>query len=315
MGAASVGVATLVRSALRDPLTHFLGAGVGLFLLFYAVGPDGALDADSNVIVVDREALLTFMQYRSRAFDRSAFETRLDEMPPRDLDLLIDDYVREEALYREALALGLDTDDYIIRRRLVQKIEFISRGFAEASVNLDGAQLETFFEENKDDYAVAATVTFTHVFFDAEKRGAEGAFAAAALKVAELNTAVVPFADAPKHGDRFLYHLNYVERTSDYVASHFGPAMAAKLFELPAETGVWRGPFLSPYGVHLVMVTRREAGRLPELQEVRGRVEEDARQMLARERTDAAAASIVGRYDVRVTFSQPAAPDSLAESE
>ncbi|MGB5266423.1 MAG: hypothetical protein WBN30_07535, partial [Polyangiales bacterium] len=117
---------------------HFLAAGLGLFVLFGLVNR-GDQDFDPNVITVDQEALLTFIQYRIKAFNPDLAEKKLNALSDEELQRLIDDYVREEVLHREAIALGLDDDDYIIRRRLVQKLEFITEGFAEAGADVDEA--------------------------------------------------------------------------------------------------------------------------------------------------------------------------------
>ena len=127
-------------------------------------------------------------------------------------------------------------------------------------------------------------------------------------ELVELNRKGVMFSDAPKHGERFLYHVNYVERTPDYVASHFGPDMTEALFELEPNDLLWRGPFDSAYGVHLVMLTTNEPGREPELAELEGRVREDALRATIREETEAAIREIVGTYDVRIEYERASKP-------
>ena len=286
---------------------HFLAAGLGLFVLFGLVNR-GDQDSDPNVITVDQEALLTFIQYRIKAFDPDLAKNKLNALSDEDLQRLIDDYVREEVLHREAVALGLDDDDYIIRRRLVQKLEFITEGFAEAGADVDEADLLRYFDANKADYYVEPYVTFTHVFFQTEDRPREQARALAEKELQKLNRDSVPFSDAPQHGDRFLYHVNYVERTPDYVGSHFGPPMTRALFELEPNEFVWRGPFDSAYGVHLVLLTTNEPGREPELAELEGRVREDARRAKVREETEEAIADVVDAYDVRVVYERNPSP-------
>ena len=107
-----------MTTLIKEPLVHFLAVGLGLFVLFEFVGGDDAA-YDSKVINVDRDALLTFVQYRLRAFEPRIAAERLDGMSDEELDRLIGDYVREEALHREALALGMDKNDYIIKRRMI----------------------------------------------------------------------------------------------------------------------------------------------------------------------------------------------------
>ena len=297
-----------MKSFLKEPLVHFLAAGLGLFVLFGIVNRDEP-DIDPNVITVDHDALLTFVQYRIKAFNPALAEEKLNSLSDDELQRLIDDYVREEVLHREAVQLGLDEDDYVIRRRLVQKLEFITEGFAEAGAGVDQAALRRYFDANKGDYYVEPFVTFTHVFFATEDRPREQAHVAAEKKLLELNRRGVPFADAPQYGDRFLYHVNYVERTPEYVASHFGVPMAKAVFELEANDFIWQGPFDSPYGVHLVMLTTNEPGRDPELSELEDRVHEDARRATVREETEAAIADIVGSYDVRVVYERENVPE------
>jgi len=290
-----------LKRFLKEPLVHFLAAGLGLFVLFGVVNR-GEPDVDSNVVTVDHDALLTFVQYRIKAFNPKLAEEKLSSLTDDELKRLIDDYVREEVLHREATQLGLDEDDYVIRRRLVQKLEFITEGFAEAGAEVDQAALRRYFDANKADYYVEPFVTFTHVFFETEDRPRDQARTEAEKKLVELNRDGVPFAEAPQHGDRFLYHVNYVERTPEYVASHFGVPMTKAVFELEPNDFIWRGPFDSAYGVHLVMLTTNEPGREPELSELEGRVREDARRAMIRDETEAAITDIVGTYDVRVVY-------------
>jgi hypothetical protein len=302
-----------VKRFLKEPLVHFLAAGLGLFVLFGLVNR-GELNADPNVIIVDHNALLTFVQYRIKAFNPALAERKLSSLSDDELQQLINDYIREEVLHREALQLGLDEDDYIIRRRLVQKLEFITEGFAEAGAEVDQAALRRYFDANEGDYYVEPFVTFTHVFFDTENRRREVAHEAAEKKLVELNRKGVPFAEAPQHGDRFLYHVNYVERTPEYVASHFGVPMAKAVFELEPNDLMWKGPFDSQYGVHLVMLTTNEPGRDPELSELEGRVREDARRAMIREETETAIADVVAEYDVHVVYERDDAPEPEADA-
>jgi hypothetical protein len=301
-----------VKRFLKEPLVHFLAAGLALFVLFGLVNRDGP-EADPNVVIVDQDALLTFVQYRIKAFNLTLAEQKLNSLSDDELQRLIDDYVREEVLHREALQLGLGEDDYVIRRRLVQKLEFITEGFAEAGARIDQPALRRYFDANKGDYYVEPFATFAHVFFDTENRPREEAREAAEKKLVELNRKGVPFAEAPQHGDRFLYHVNYVERTPEYVASHFGVPMAEAVFGLEPNDLMWKGPFYSQYGVHLVMLTTSEPGREPELSELEGRIREDARRAMIREETDSAIADVVGTYDVRVVYEREGVAEPRVE--
>jgi len=267
-----------MKKVIRDPLVHFLALGLGLFVLFDMVASDEAA-YDSRVINVDRDSLLTFVQYRSRAFEPQAAAARLDNLSEDDLDRLIADYVREEALHREAKALGVDKNDYIIKRRMIQSIEFITDGFVTAVVDVSDDVIAAHYEANREDYYINPYVTFTHVFFDGERHSRDAALALATAKLEELNSHQVPFSDAPRHGDRFPFFVNYVERDPQFVASHFGTPMAEDIFALESSDSTWHGPYESQYGMHLVLMTRKAEGRYPELAEIEAGVRDDAEQI------------------------------------
>ncbi len=289
---------------IRDPLTHFLLAGIGLFVLFNLVANDEAA-YDRRIIRVDRDALLTFVQYRTRAFEPQAAAARLDSLPDDELDRLIAEYVREEALHREAIALSMDKNDYIIKRRMIQSIEFITDDVVTAAIEVSDADVRSHYEAHRDDYYVNPFVTFTHVFVDDRRHGRDEAISLANARLAELNREQVPFSDAPRHGDRFPFFLNYVERDPQFVASHFGPAMTDKVFALQPSDATWHGPFESEYGLHLVMLTKKAEGRYPELSEIEDAVRDDAERLAVAEQKDKAIQAIVDTYEVRRTFERP----------
>ena len=136
------------------------------------------------------------------------------------------------------------------------------------------------------------------MFFDPELHPGEDLEAIAKAELTALRAAQAGFSDAAERGDRFLYGMNYVERSEDYVASHFGTPMANALFATDVQGGLWAGPFASAHGLHLVYVSSRRDGRLPELSEVRERVLLDARKAKAREQADATIAEIVETYNI-----------------
>jgi hypothetical protein len=294
---------------LKDPLLHFLVIGIGLFVLFEVVS-GGEAGYDRKVIEVNNDTLLNFLQFRTRAFEPSMAAARMGALDDEQLENLIGEFVREEALHREALALGMDQNDYIIKQRLIQSIEFITAGFAQAGIKLSDEDVESYYLDNRENYAIEPFATFTHVFFSTELHGKEEAKAQALGKLDEMNEQQVPFHEAPGHGDRFLYATNYVEREPGFVASHFGPQMAEAVFELQPNEIVWQGPFESPYGFHVILLTRKDAGRIPELTEVVDIVRYDAERDAINAQKDKAIQGIVDTYEVRrnlIEFSEGSA--------
>jgi len=284
---------------LRQPLLHFLAAGLLLFLLWNWLHPATGVSADRRVIQINRETLLEFLQYRSSAFNREYFSIQLDGMGDAERSRLIEELVREEVLYREAIELGMDRNDYVIKRRLIQKMEFLTRGFA-AATDPDDRQIREYYEAHRDDYYVQPQVSFTHVFFDPSIHGKEQALELARTTLGELNRKQIGWNDALAYGDRFLYHNNYIERTPEYVASHFGAEMAATVFRLGSDDRHWTGPFASPHGWHLVLLAERQEGYHPALEAIAGSIREDAREELIQGQTDRAIAEFRSQYRIQI---------------
>lgn len=238
----------------REPLLHFLILGAGLFLLFGAVADRTGERVDQ--IVVSSGQIDHLVEVWTKTWQR----------PPTSGELqgLIKDYIKEEILYREARAMGLDKDDTIIRRRLRQKMEFLAEDVAAAAEPTD-EQLRAFLEENRDKFRVERGVTFSHVYLNRERRGTALAGDAERLLI-ELGKSDGR-VDPAKLGDPFLMPREYRSVPESEVAKLFGRAFASRLLEL--EPGRWAGPVESGYGVHLVLVRERTERRLPQLAEVR----------------------------------------------
>ncbi len=288
----------LIRKLLKEPLTHFVLLGGLLFAVYAALNPRDTLDASSRVITVDREALLTFLQYRNSAFEPGYFEAQYDAMSDEQLAELAESYVREEAMAREARALGLDENDYVIRRRLVQKIEYLVAGAELEPEPPTEAELRAYYDEHRDDFTQDAEYTFTHVFIDAEKDHPGGMLAEAQRLLAQLRARDAGFNDAPGYSDRFPYQRNFVRQYLRPVAQVFGPDFAAQLATLQPSDN-WQGPLSSTFGLHLVLFTDRSEARTPDFEEVRAQVlaavEEDRRIATRETLLD----ELVDQYDVR----------------
>ena len=145
---------------LREPLLHFLLVGAALFLLFHFLS-GGRSEAPREIVVGEA---------RVEALAENFAKTWMRPPTAQELKGLADDYVAEEVYYREAIAMGLDRDDTVIRRRLRQKMEFISEDLASAVQPTD-AQLQEYLERHADKFVRASRLTFQQVFFSGEKRG------------------------------------------------------------------------------------------------------------------------------------------------
>ena len=290
-------LARWVRAILHEPISYFLVLGLGLYFSYGWLNPDD--NVNSRVISVDRDSLTRFIQFRTQSFMDNADE-KLDSLSPNALADIVAQYIQEEALYRQAMAYGMAKDDYVIKRRMVQKMEFLAEGTTPAITSLTTSELEVYFGEHREDYKVPAAVTFTHVFFSDDRHGkAVDELAQETLGVLINNR--VRFDQAPSYGERFPYQLNYVERTKEEVASHFGAAMAQAVFSLAPHKERWQGPIRSEFGLHLVLLTRAEAARIPALEEVRDQLANELQRRREVERKQQAIDQIIGGFEVRIS--------------
>jgi hypothetical protein len=203
---------------------------------------------------------------------RTSFEKRWKRAPtPEELAGLTKEYVRETAFYREALAMGLDQDDTIVRRRLAQKLEFLVQDLIDVKPPSD-AELEAYFDEHRASYRSPDVITFSHAFVDPDKWGNETESHAATV-LAGLREAADPADGAKELGDPFMLQLYYPERTEAEISKLFGGGFARSVSEL--SVGAWQGPVLSGYGVHLVYVHEKQGFPEPAFADVRDRVADD----------------------------------------
>ncbi len=283
----------------KEPLVHFLALGAFIFVLDGWLGGSSGDLAQGKRVVVDAERVAWLIEGWTRQWRR----------PPTEAELrgLIENRIREEVLYREALAMGLDQDDTIVRRRLVQKVEFLTEDMAAQSEPTD-EQLSSYLQENHERYQVPARLSFRHIYFNADERGAKVEEDARAV-LAELRDLGDRPDRASERGDRFMLETEFRLRTEQEVALRMGTEFARELFAL--EGDAWDGPLLSGYGFHLVHVLERVPGREPELAKVRRRIVND----YTRDQRQKANADLYARlraqYEIVVDESAITGTDSL----
>ena len=273
---------------LKDPLVHFLVAGAALFVVL----PREA-DLSSQVIDVSRADLIAYMQGKARLYDGQTFEQAYDALTPEQRRELFDDFVRQEALYREARAISLDEADPLIRSRLVQQMDLMLRDQALSGTAITREEVEDYFRDHQADYAQAATATFTHVFIDGQKHGPQAA-QVAARELQALRSGNVAPEDALERGDRFPYQRNYSAMTQGALVPELGEELSAAAFSQP--TGQWTGPFRSPLGYHLLRVGSRREARAVELDQIHDLVARDALQAKRNRLGEEAVRQVISGY-------------------
>lgn len=276
-------IATVIK-LLKDPLLHFLVIGAALFAASAWRGQ--SIRAGRERIVVSAEQVA---QARDAAAALKGRALTRDELAE-----LLEPAVREEVLYREALALKLDENDDEVRRRLVEKMQYLTQDLADPAPGSE-ADLEAFYAAQPDRFAVPPLAAFEQVFFDPAKRGA-ALDADAAAGLAKLNAGAAP----SEVGDRTPLRASYTNAPRDQVAILFGDALADAVFS--AAPGAWIGPFRSDFGLHVVRVDARTERTLPPYGEIRDRVAAEFAADRRRARNDAEYARMRSHYDVAIEW-------------
>lgn len=279
-----------MKKLLQEPLLHFLLLGALIFGIF-SVLSRGRSD-DPGKIVVTQGHISSLVTGFTRTWQRQ---------PTKDeLDGLIRDHIREQMAVREAIALGLDKDDLVIQRRLRQKLEFITDSVVDLAEPSD-EQLQKYLDEHPEAFKSDEIYTFTQVYLDPKRR--EQTLERDVTQIlTQLNQAGAA-ADVSNVGDAILIDQVFEAVPAPEISKQFGEKFAARLAELPA--GQWQGPIESGYGMHLVLVTDRKAGRLPKLSEIREAV---FREWANAQRTEAREkfyVDLLKRYTVTIEEPKP----------
>ncbi|MFK7905185.1 MAG: peptidyl-prolyl cis-trans isomerase [Chitinophagales bacterium] len=284
-----------MKKILKEPLLHFLFAGFLVFLFCEQYAPSPAND---DTIIVNKQALMTLMQYRSKAFEGDYFEEKFDKLGEAERQQLIEDYVREEALFREAKQLNLGEEDYIIKRRMIQKVDFIYQNRIAKEVAFPEDSLLQFFNANKVNYLLPAHYTFSHIFFKAKNKGFQTALDKANAFVKETNTSKIDFNESLKYGERFLYHRHYVEKEFDFLEGHFGGEFAEGIKALETDKTEWSEPIQSKHGYHLVLLTNKVAASKPNFKDIKAQLSEDYKRTFEQDIKSELMDAIIDRYKV-----------------
>lgn len=245
-----------VKRWLREPLLHFLVIGIAVFGTYaYTHRGRGGVES-SKQITLSIDDLRLMNVY---------FESQWHRSPSvAEFQAMVEDKVKEEVLYREGLAMGLDKDDTIVKRRMAQKVQFLTEDVAAAHEPAT-AELKAWFEKNTDKFALPSRISFRHLYFSPDRRG-QRAHEEAAAALAKIAGQPEDSKLAVSLGDRFMFQDYYGDRAPSAIAKEFGPQFAVALEKL--KPGSWQGPIESGYGWHLVFVDSIVPGRIPAFEEI-----------------------------------------------
>jgi peptidyl-prolyl cis-trans isomerase C len=252
-------VMDIITRFFKQPLVQFLlmgGCIYGAFALFGA--PEE--DAGENRVHVDATRIEGMI---------SQWESRWNRPPTRaEIEGLIDSYVKEEILYRQAVTMGLNEGDAITRRRMAQKLEFLTSDLASAVQPAEG-ELEKYYADNEATYRAPDQVTLSQVFFNPDERK-DATIDDAEAELEKLRVAGEPDPATLEAGDRSMVKSHFASADQSDIAREMGGGFAESVMEL--EPGQWHGPVLSGFGVHLVYVFEAEEGAVPEFAVVKDTV-------------------------------------------
>jgi peptidyl-prolyl cis-trans isomerase C len=246
----------LLKHWLREPLLHFLLLGIVLFVVY------GYMQRGRGGVEQSKQIFLSMDELRLM---ETYFESQWHRPPTlAEFQALVEDKVREEVLYREGLAMGLDKDDTIVKRRMAQKMQFLAEDVA-AAHEPSTAELKAWFDKNSNKFALPSRHSFRHLYFSPDKRGknAQGDAAKALTKIAGQPE---DSQRAASLGDRFMFQDYYGDVAPEAIAKEFGPQFAVAIEKL--RLGSWQGPIESGYGWHLVFVGTVIPGRIPAFEEI-----------------------------------------------
>jgi len=285
-----------MRKLIREPLFHFLLLGA---VIFFIAGRSRSIAVPSRQkIVVTQSQIESIVVGFSRTWMR----------PPTQEELqgLVNDYVRDEVLYREARIMGLDQDDVIVRRRMRQKFEFLVEDMAARTGPPSDQELEAYLRQHADKYSAEPSFGFEQIFFSREKRGASAEAEATAMLVRLKGKRAI---DIEKLGDAFLLPSQFEKTSAGETARLFGEKFTNELTK--TQFGTWAGPIESSYGLHLVRVNARIPEVAPPLANVRESVLRDLLSDRRKQELDTLYEKLRARYTVVV---EPPEASGVAEA-
>jgi hypothetical protein len=277
----------MLKRWLHEPLIHFLLLGALIFIAYQALAPEQGRDDDTRIVVTQgqQEHLVTAF---SRTWQRPP--------TPEEFNGLVDDWIREEIAYREGLAMGLDSGDLIIRRRLRQKLELLAEDVIALDAPTEEA-LQAYLDENAGDYRLEPRYSLRQIYFSTDYRDEDTAADARAL-LEQLRTGEVEDSDWESLGDRIALPAETRGARASALAARFGDRFAESLAGL--EPGEWQGPVQSGFGLHLVYLDAVVEGRAVTLDEARDEVLRDYEAQRLRESIDTLYDRLRKRYEIVV---------------
>jgi hypothetical protein len=240
-----------LRAAVREPLLHFVLIGALLFAVT-ALRQKQSEHAEIRITAGEVAQLAAF------------WETQSQRKPSvEELRGLIEERIDEEVLAREAVRLGLDRNDVIVRRRLAQKMAFVSDDLA-AVAEPPEHELRAYFDAHRATYTTPDLYALRHVYFNPDRHTTLDIDAQRALQ------RLTRGANADEVGDPFMLPRELADVSREDIVRDFGSSFADAV--TGSTPGSWSGPVRSPFGVHLVKLESHIPSSAARFEDVRDSV-------------------------------------------
>ncbi|HEY5734348.1 MAG TPA: peptidylprolyl isomerase [Gammaproteobacteria bacterium] len=282
----------------REPLFQFVVLGALLFFVYYLFNDDSAA-TNPRKIIVDQQEIKRLSQQFRRTWMR----------PPtnEELDGLVNDFIKEEILYREALALGLDKGDLVIRRRMRQKMEFLNEDLVQPPEPTD-MELQQFLDTHMDSFREPVRISFSQIFINQGEKATQRA----SRLLAKLKPGA-EITNAKYHGDPTLLPRDMKRASSFEISRTFGNQFTEAI--LGAPEGEWSGPYVSGYGLHIIYLAKRFPGSEPSLTEVRKEVQSEWEIEQQRKINNRFYDALRERYSIEVRYPDSSSGTAFAETD
>jgi|688.fasta_scaffold14381_5 peptidyl-prolyl cis-trans isomerase C len=287
----------LLKQFIRQPLVHFLLIGALLFALYYAVNPDTQA---KDTIVIDDEQVGRIVTVFEKEWNR----------PPTEAEMkgLLEKFIQQEVYYRKALLMNLDHNDEIIRRRLDQKLRFITNDMATLKEPNEKEML-AYYQTNKHKYLTPKKYSFSHIYFSPDHR-ANASEDAKNLLLA-IRTSKAPLHEMIKKGDPFPFAYHMEELTAQEIAQQLGDGFISGLQQQPAQQ--WSGPIFSGYGVHLVFIDTILQSVEPQLASIRNELIRDYQYSLQEQYNTQLLNEFRKDFIIKLDIKEPARKNQLSQ--
>jgi len=263
----SVYFARMIRKLIGDPLIHFLFIGGALYYVLSSANL-GEFSSQNNIHVSD-SVLIEYMRQNNRSVIQQDHALVYEAFSKEQKRALLDAYIENEVLIREAKKLGLDKGDNLFNQRLVQRMRYFLDDFSDSKSLPTEQQLQNYYRSNQSDYAIPSKISFVHVFFKFADDNRDSSLQLASLSLSNQHKGI------QLSGDNFPYHRQYISKNAGAVSRHFGQEFAKAVFGLAVDQDQWQGPIESAYGHHLVRILTRQPATVEDFSQVKIRVQQD----------------------------------------